>query len=175
MTRAIVFATAPAADGGLAAALRFEDGTPLERLIDQLAEHDVHVIARPAFASALDSLLEGVTVHVSPDTAADLRAVAELARSASGDLVLLPGELVTQPAPLDRVGAGTAALTAASPSNFPVRALGGRVLSSASPYHWVASPSAFFAGVLRVDAADAPALAHAADRPFPLEANGEVG
>jgi len=174
MTRTIVFATAPAADGGLAAALRFEDGTPLERLIDQLADHEVHVIARPAFASALDSLLEDVTVHVSPDTAADLRTVAELARSATGDLVLLPGELVTQPAPLDRVGVGTAALTAARPSSFPVRALGGRVLSAASPYHWVASPSAFFAGVLRVDAADAPALADAAERLLPLEADGDV-
>ena len=174
MTRAILFATAPAADGGLAAALRFEDATPLERLIDQLAGHEVHVIARPAFASALDSLLEDVTVHVSPDTAGDLRTVAELARSASGDLVLLPGELVTQPAPLDRVGAGTAALTAASPSNFPVRALGGRVLSSASPYHWVASPSAFFASVLRVDAADAAVLADAAERLLPLEADGDV-
>src|SRR5438067_7114684 len=123
MTRAIVFATVPAADGGLAAALHFEDGTPLERLIDQLAEHEVHVIARPAFASALDSLLEDVTVHVSADSADDLRAVAELARSASGDLVLLPGELVTQPSPLDRLGAGTAALTTATPSSFPLRAL----------------------------------------------------
>src|SRR5438067_12279688 len=155
MTRAVVFATAPAADGGLAAALRFDDRTPIERLIDQLTEHEVQVSARPNFASALDSLLEDVTVHVSPDTAADLRTVAELARSASGDLVLLPGELVTQPGPLDRVGAGTAALTAARPSSFPVRALGGRVLSAASPYHWVASPSAFFASVLRVDAAHA--------------------
>src|SRR3954453_13810234 len=174
MTRAIVFATAPAADGGVAAALRFEDGTPLERLIDQVAEHEVHVIARQAFASALDWLLEDVTVHVSPDTAADLRTVAELARSATGDLVLLPGELVTQPAPLDRVGVGTAALTAPRPSSFPVRALGGRVLSAASPYHWVASRSAFFAGVLRVDAADAPALADAAERLLPLEADGDV-
>src|SRR5436305_12135109 len=174
MTRAILFATVPAADGGLAAALHFEDGTPLERLIDQLTEYEVQVIARPNFASALDSLLEDVTVHVSPDTATDLRTVAELARSASGDLVLLPGELVTQPAPLDRVGAGPAALTTARPSSFPVRALGGRVLSAASPCHWVASPSAFFAGVLRVDAADAPALADAAERLLPLEADGDV-
>jgi hypothetical protein len=174
MTTAIVFATASAADGGLAAALRFEDGTPLERLIHQLAEHEVHVIARPNFASALDSLLEDVTVHASADSAGDLRTVAELASSASGDLVLLPGELVTQPAPLERIGAGTAALTTARPSSFPVRALGGRVLSAASPCHWVAAPSAFFAGVLRVDAADALALAAAAERLLPLDADGDV-
>jgi hypothetical protein len=173
MTRAIVFATAPAADGGLAAALKFEDGTPLERLLGQLADSELHVIARPAFAPALESLLRGVTVHISADSRTDLRAVAELARSATGDIVLVPGELVTQPSPLDRLGTGTAALTLARPSEFPVRALGGRVLSAASPYHWVATASAYFAGVLRVDAANAPALADAADRLVDLVSDGE--
>src|SRR5690242_4142944 len=111
MTRAILFATAPAADGGIAAALRLGDnGTPLERLIVQLEGHDTHVIARPAFASAIDSLLPHVTVHPSPDTAGDLRVVADLA---GGDVLLLPGELVTHPSPLDRLGLGTAALTMA--------------------------------------------------------------
>src|SRR5436309_13133500 len=105
MTRAILFATAPASDGGIAAALRLGDGTPLERLVAQLAGGDVHVIARPAFASAIDSLLPTVTVHASPDTAGDLRTVAELAE---GDLVLVPGELVARPSPLERLGAGTA-------------------------------------------------------------------
>ena len=173
MTRAIVFATAPAADGGLAAALRFEDGTPLERLLVQLAGTEVHVIARPAFATALESLLRGVTVHTSADSVGDLRVVAELARPADGDIALVPGELVTQPSPFDRLGAGTAALTLARESEFPVRALGGRVLSAASPYHWVAAPSGYFAGVLRVDAADAPALADAAERLVDLVRDGE--
>jgi Family of unknown function (DUF5941)/CDP-alcohol phosphatidyltransferase len=155
MTRVIVFATAPAADGGIAAALRLGDGTPLERLIVQLEAYEVHVIARPSFASALDSLLPNVTVHVSPDAAGDLHVVAQLADS---DLVLLPGELITQPSPLERLGVGTGALTTAERSEFPVRAAGGTVLSASSSYHWVASPSAYFAGVLRVDAADLPAL-----------------
>src|SRR2546429_429321 len=65
-------------------------------------------------------------------------------------------------------------LAAAMPYSFAVRALGGRVLSAASPYHWVASPSAFFASVLRVDAADAAVLADAAERLLPLEADGDV-
>src|SRR5690242_7030107 len=128
MTRAIVFATAPAADGGIAAALRLGDGTPLERLIGQLDGNDIQVIARPNFASALDTLLPGATVHASPDTGGDLRAVAELARTSRGDVVLLPGELVTQPSPLERLGSGTAALTMARRSDFPLRAAGGHVL-----------------------------------------------
>lgn len=174
MTRAIVFATAPAADGGLAAALKFEDRTPLERLLDQLAAEEVHVIARPNFATALDTLLrDGVTVHASPDSASDLRAVAALAREANADLVLLPGELVTQPEPLDRLGGGTAALTTSRPSAYPVRALAGQVLSAASPRHWVGAPSAFFAGVLRVDAAGAPDLAAAADRLVGMASDSE--
>ena len=171
MTTAIVFATAPAADGGIAAALRFENGTPLERLLVQLTDDEVHVVSRPAFAPALDSLLDGVKVHVSPDTAGDLRTVVELAR---GDLVLVPGELVMQPSPLERLGGGTAALTTARRSDFPVRAAGGQVLSAASSNHWVAAPSAFFAGVLRVGAADVPALVDAAQRASPLAADGDV-
>src|SRR5919201_3305806 len=171
MTTAIVFAPAPAADGGIAAALRFETGTPLERLLVQLADDEVHVVSRPAFAPALDSLLDGVKVHVSPDTAGDLRTVVELAR---GDLVLVPGELVMQPSPLERLGGGTAALTTARRSDFPVRAAGGQVLSAASSNHWVAAPSAFFAGVLRVGAADVPALVDAAQRASPLAADGDV-
>jgi hypothetical protein len=167
-TSAIVFATAPAADGGLAAALKFEHGTPLERLLVQLADEDVHVIARPQFASALDALLatDSVTVHTSENVAQDLRAVAELAQLAPGDITLLPGELVAQPTPLDRLASGTAILTLAKrPEDghvFPVRAPGGRVLSAASPYHWVGAPSAFFGGALHVDADDIPALASAA-------------
>jgi hypothetical protein len=166
MTRAIVFATAPAADGGIAAALRLGEGTPLERLIGQLDGTDIQVIARPNFASALDTLLPRATVHASPDTAGDLRAVAELARTARDDVVLMPGELVTQPSPLERLGAGTAALTMARRSEFPVRAAGGQVLSASSSYHWVAAPSAFFAGVLRVDG---PRLAAAAEQVAALD------
>jgi hypothetical protein len=168
MTTAIVFATAPAADGGMAAALRLDGSTPLERLIVQLAGLDVHVIARPMFASALESLLPKVTVHAAAAQAEDLRTVAQLAREASGHVVLMPGELVTQPTPLDRLGHGTAVLTLAGRPEgarcYAVRAPGGRVLSAASPYHWVGAPSGYFAEVLRVDAVDVPALAAAAER-----------
>ncbi|HKN95147.1 MAG TPA: CDP-alcohol phosphatidyltransferase family protein, partial [Thermoleophilaceae bacterium] len=163
-TRAIVFATAPAADGGIAAALRLGDTTPLERLAGQLGDAEVHVIARPMFASAIDSLLPQVTVHNSADSSSDLRVVAELARSAHGDLLLLPGELVTQPTPLDRLGTGTAALTRAEPTGSPVRALAGQVLSASSGYHWVGAPSAFFAGIMQVEASSKADLAVAADR-----------
>ncbi len=165
MTKAVVFATAPAVDGGMAAALKLADGTPLERLIAQLDGLDVHVIARPMFASALDPLLPGVTVHTAAGQAEDLRAVAEIARGADEDVVLLPGELVTQPSPLDRLGPGSGILTLARRPDgvrcFAVRAPGGRVLSAASPYHWVGAPSAYFGEVLRVDAAP---LAAAAER-----------
>jgi hypothetical protein len=180
MTRAVIFATTPAADGGLAAAMKFEHATPLERLLVQLADEDVHVIARPQFFSALESLLaqSGVTVHRSEDTPQDLHLVAELAQTALSDIALLPGELVTQPTPVDKLSGGTAILTLAKrPEDglaFPVRAPGGRVLSAASPYHWVGAPSAFFAEVLHVEADDAPALAsvathlaHLLDGPLP--------
>jgi hypothetical protein len=37
MSTAVLFATAPAAEGGPAAALPYEGGTPLQRLVEQLA------------------------------------------------------------------------------------------------------------------------------------------
>jgi len=165
VTKAIVFATAPAADGGIAAALRLGDGTPLERLIRQLDGLEVHVVARPMFASALDSLLPGVTVHLSEGQAGDLHAVAEIARG-SDDVVVLPGELVTQPPPLERLNGGPAILTLPQ-GEFAVRAAGGHLLSAASPYHWVGAPSAYFGEVLR---ADGDSLAAAAERAAALPA-----
>jgi Family of unknown function (DUF5941)/CDP-alcohol phosphatidyltransferase len=166
MTTVILFATVPAADGGVAAALRLNGGTPLERLLAQLDGFDIHVIARPMFASALDTLLPGATVHGSGGQLDDLDAVARIARDALEDVVLLPGELVTQPSPLDRLGSGTAILTLPREPDgtrcFAVRAAGGRVLGAASPYHWVGAPSAYFGEVLRVAPADTRALAAAA-------------
>jgi hypothetical protein len=95
--------------------------------------------------------------------------VAEIAGSVTTDVVLLPGELVTQPSPLERLGTrGTAILTRSRAPDgtrmYAVRAPGGRVLSAASPYHWVGAPSGYFAEVLRVDLDDKPELVASARR-----------
>jgi hypothetical protein len=109
-----------------------------------------------------------VTVHPSADLRGDLHAVAEIADAVETDVVLLPGELVTQPSPLDRMGPGTSILTKAEQPDgarlFAIRAPGGRVLSAASPYHWVGAPSGYFAEVLRVDSLDKPELIASARR-----------
>ena len=176
---AILFATAPAADGGPAAAIAYEGTTPLRRLVDQFASIGVThawVITRPGYAAALQPSLDGAGVQIEvvqcADPPEDLEAVARIARESEGGLVLCYAEIVTHREALAGVIADprlrTGALTRIQISrhaySFATRCTVARVLSAASPYHWVGSANTFFLGVLRVDSGDQQALAEVAER-----------
>jgi hypothetical protein len=173
VTRGVLLATAPDAGGGPAAALPWERTTLLGRLIGQLAEENIselHVVTRPAWAPALESWLAdhapGVRLHPSPDRAADLRTVGALADDGDGGLVVANADLLTQGEAVaglladPRVPTGILAtrrrvsrLTA-----FGTVSRRGRVVRAGSPYHRVVEPNGSFLGVLKVAAADRPAL-----------------
>ena len=85
MTTAVLFATAPAGDGGPAAALAWERTTLLGRLLGQLAElgiRDAHVITRPGVGRRARGRARTATASacrlaaVARRAPADLRAVA---------------------------------------------------------------------------------------------------
>ena len=172
---AIVVASAPAAGGGPAALLPWERGTVLERLLGQLADlgiRDVRVLVRPADEAAVRAVA-GDRVHVSADTAADLRAIAETAAAPGGaGIVIVPGEIVTHREALagllkdPRVVTGTllGGGWRARQVAFRVRSKRGRVISAASPYHAAHRPTSAFLGVLKVASADRPALASSTAR-----------
>jgi phosphatidylglycerophosphate synthase len=177
---AVVMATAGADDGGPAAALQWEGGTVLSRLLEQLsslAVASVHVITRPEWEDllrpAVSGLGEGVTLTASPGVADDLRLVSRIARRGGGGIVVANGDIVTHREALaglladPRVPTGmlaTAWQKMGRPYAFRVRSTRGRVVSAASPYHYVHKPNNTFLGVLRVAEANRPLLADLADR-----------
>ena len=173
---AVLLATAAAAGGGPAAALPWEGGTLLGRLLEQLASvgvRDVHVITRVAWAPALEPLVgAGATLHATDGPAADLRAVAGLAGEAGGAFVVAYGDLITQREVLARqltdprvpTSVLTTTRTVARPYGFRMRARRGRVLAAASPYHAVRVPNSTFLGVLKVAPADRAQLMAVAER-----------
>jgi hypothetical protein len=174
VSTAIVVAAVPAADGGCAALLPWEAGTVLGRLLAQLGElgiRDVRVLTRPAYESAVREVA-GDRVQVSPDTAGDLRAIAGAASEPRAGIVILPGEVITHREALagllkdPRVVTGTLLGSGrlARQFAFRVRSKRGHVISAASPYHAVHRPTSAFLGVLKVAAADRPALASSATR-----------
>ena len=62
MSTAVLFATAPAGDGGPAAALAWEQTTLLGRLLEQIAElgvREAHLVTRPEWAPELERRAEG--------------------------------------------------------------------------------------------------------------------
>ena len=86
---AVLVATAAADDGGPAAALPWEGGTLLDRLLGQVAAlglDDVHVVTRPQYEETLRASAEraGATLHVCAGPAEDLAAIADLANGAAG-------------------------------------------------------------------------------------------
>jgi uncharacterized protein DUF5941/CDP-alcohol phosphatidyltransferase-like enzyme len=148
-------------------------GAAAPRLAEQLLElgvADVHVIAR----GRRSDLPEGAESHACEDRVDELRVVADLARAAAGGgIALVNGDVVASRAALEVVLAGppggpSAILgTGRMPSGaycYGLRVPRARVLAAASPYHWVGSPNAWFAGVLRVAPGDEAGLAEAADR-----------
>lgn len=179
----IVFATAPAEDGGPAAALPYDGSTVLRRLLEQLESlgiAQIHVVTRRAFAAAVEPSLEGlraeVRLHACADPAEDVAVVARVARASRAGVVIAYGDIVTHREALaglladPRLATGILASSRKPPGVycFRTRSSRGRVLSASSPYHSVERPSAAFIGVLKVDGRDQAALADAAERLAPL-------
>jgi hypothetical protein len=176
----VLLATSPAADGGPAALLPWGDGTLLDRLARQLAALGVPrtvVVTRPTWESGIRGALpRDAEVLVSPDVTADLSSVAEIAvGTGDGGIVAAYGDILTHTAALaglladPRVTTGVlAGGRAQRPTAFRIRSRRGRVISAASAYHAVYRPTGAFLGVLKIAAADAPAVAAAAQRLAPL-------
>jgi hypothetical protein len=176
---AVLFATAPAADGGPTALLP-ADGAPLaRRLVAQLGTLGVRratVVTRPAWADAIRAVVDdgggGADVVVSDDLAGDLAAAAVVARRTHGTLVVARADLLVHREALAGLlgnpGVVTGILSTGSARSgrwaFRTRSLRGRVVAASSPYHRVRRPNHHFLGVLKVDARDLAAFADAAAR-----------
>ncbi len=179
-SRALLFATAPAGDGGPAAGLEWEQTTLLGRLLEQIAElgvREAHLITRPDWAPELERRAAGhgiaLRVQPSPDTAADLRAAAAIARDGSGTLVVANADILTQGEALaglladPRVATGMLTTTVRRMQRyvgFRTRTRRGRVVSAASAYHNIHQPNGTFLGVLKVAPPHREALAAVAER-----------
>ena len=167
VSTAVLLATAPAQGGGVAADLAWEDTTLVSRFGDQLRDlgiDDVQVLRRPA----------------SPDLAADLAAVARIARAAPAGVLVAHADVVTQREALaalltdPRIGTGVLSSLegVGAPFAFGQRSDRGRMVSAASPFHAVSGPTERFLGLLKVSAADTAALAAAAEELAGLVAAG---
>jgi phosphatidylglycerophosphate synthase len=172
---ALLFATAPAADGGPAAALPAGDAPLAGRLAAQLAAVGVGrvtIVTRAGWADALRAAAPHAEVVASPDAAADLRAAAA-ALAAAGDGKLLAGAadvLVHQrllAVLLDDPKVHTGILAASDlgrdPRAHATRSERGRVVSAASPLHEVSRPTELFLDLLVVGPRDQEAAAAAAE------------
>jgi phosphatidylglycerophosphate synthase len=177
---AVLVATAPTGDGTPAAGLRFEGATLLGRLLGQLADlgiREAHVITRSGWTPVLEPAAEGagvaVRLHVCEDTAADLRAVAAIAREAGGPLVIANADILTQREALaglladPRVPTGMLTTTMKRVHRFVgfrTRTRRGRVVSAGSPFHYIHQANGTFLGVLKIAPAHREDLAAVAAR-----------
>lgn len=174
---AVLLATHADAAGTPAAVQVIDDGTVLGRLVAQLGSlgvDQVTVVARPdgaaavrAAASAVDAAA-GATVEVveSADLAADLGVLAATAGTCQSPLVVAAADVVLHREALaglladPRIASGIVT-TSARPNaavSFHVRALRGRLVSAASPFHKVTRPTGYFLDILKVDVKDLPTL-----------------
>jgi phosphatidylglycerophosphate synthase len=174
-----VLATAPADDGGPAAALPWEDTTVLRRLLLQLEDLEiarVTLITRPQWERLLEPSVTGlgsaVRVHASSSVSEDLRTVADVARADAGPIVLVHGELVTHREALagllvaPRIVTGILARHGGVPPYMAprTRSTRGRVMSASSPYHATGRPNTSLLGVLKVGERDRGELVETAKR-----------
>ena len=164
--KAVVLATTPAA------LLPWADGTLLERLLDQLERlgaGPVTVLTRAGLAKAVTVAARGhdVTLRRPRNAAGDARALAALAAEGE-DLLILGADVLTNDVAIANLladpGVRTGFLSGDPSLGAPAREVRGRVVSVGSDHHAVHAANLGFLGVLRVSAADAPALAAAAGR-----------
>ena len=182
---AVLVATAAADDGGPAAALPWEGGTLLDRLLTQMAElglQDIHVVTRPQFEDKLRSSAEsaGARLHVCAGPSEDLAEIADLADGATGGFVVAVADLVVHHGALEGIlaspGIATGVLGTGLGGGGPFAVRGrlarGRLVSASSAYHSVSAPRMSFLGVLKVAAADTATFAEAAAELRELMAGG---
>lgn len=152
MTIAVLLTPTPSA-----ALLPLDGGTVIGRLRDQLSARgvrDLVVLVRPEGAPALREA--GFRVLPTTDVAADLAALAELARASADPMLVASGELVAPDGVIDvalaGAGLGAAALTGSADEGTPeaVRRERGRVISAGSAYHRVTEPDGVFGGLVWV-------------------------
>ncbi len=172
-TTAILIATAPAAGGEPAGALRLSRETLVGRLceqLDTLGIRTAHVITRDEWAPAVEAATAraplAVEIHRSPGLAGDLRAIAAIAGTARGGLVVVAAEVVTHREALAGLLAdprlGTAALvsngSAGRPFAFRARIQRGRIVSAGSAFHDVHKANTRLLGIFKVAPGDVPVL-----------------
>src|SRR6185503_3392633 len=175
VTTAVLVATAAADDGGPAAALPWDGGTLLERLLQQMAElglEDVHVVTRPQFEEVLRPAIDraGAAVHVCAGTTEDLAAIADLADGTTGGFVVALADAVVDLGALEGllaspgIATGVLGTGIGGGGTFGMRGrlARGRLVSASSAYHSVSAPRMSFLGALKVAAADTPTFAEAA-------------
>ena len=182
---AVLVATAAADDGGPAAALPWEGGTLLDRLLGQVAAlglDDVHVVTRPQYEETLRASAEsaGAALHVCAGPAEDLAAIADLANGAAGGFVVALADVVVDSGALEGllaspgIATGVLGTGLGGGGTFGMRGrlARGRLVSASSAYHSVGGPRMTFLGVLKVAAADTEAFAGAAGELNALMADG---
>ena len=185
VTTAVLVATAAADDTGPAAALPWDGGTLLERLLQQMAElglEDVHVVTRPQFEEVLRPAIEraGAAVHVCAGPTEDLAAIADLAGGTTGGFVVALADAVVDLGALEGLLASPGIATgvlgtgigAGGTFGMRGRLARGRLVSASSAYHSVSGARMSFLGVLKVAAGDTPAFAEAAAELRDLTADG---
>jgi phosphatidylglycerophosphate synthase len=186
-TSALLFATAPAADGGPAAALALPEGTLLGRLLGQLDALGVRrawVVARPGDVAAIREAAAGAPLAVevvpSEDLAEDMRVTSAVAQRARGQLLIARGEALAHREAIagllsdPRIVTGILATGANRRARwaFRTRAARGRLVSASSPFHRTGDPSGHFLGFLKIDARDRERLVGTAERLAGLLADG---
>ena len=137
--------------------------------------------AKPSVTMRLGEQLRGLGVDDIRVVGADLEAIlAALRALPAGPVVLADGAIYTQREALAGVLADprldTAILSARAPQgpgSSPVRSERARVVAAGSAHHLVGAPSEWFLGVVKVAAADRPALLEAAERLAFLRLPGE--
>lgn len=174
---AVLVATAPALDGGPAAALPADGRTLLERLLAQLHEVGVErvvVVTRPDWRDAVAASAASAAVPVDVRTAGgadeDLQAVAEVAGRAEGRLLVGHADVLLHARPLAvlladpgvRSGVLLTTPLGRAEQAFRIRVSQLRVVGADSAHHRMERPNGFQLGWVVVDPADLPALADAA-------------
>jgi hypothetical protein len=178
-TAGLVFATAPALDGGAAAGLPLEQTTILGRLLDQfgtLGLRTVWVVTRPEWRDDLDAAARtaGLDVRVlaSADLVEDMRITADVAEQAPGTLLVSRADVVTHREALagllldPRIVSGALVGSAAGGAawSFRVRGARRRIVSAGSAFHRVRNGNSSFLGFMKIDRRDVDALAAAGRR-----------
>ncbi|MER7128709.1 CDP-alcohol phosphatidyltransferase family protein [Streptosporangium saharense] len=165
-----------------AARLRGRSGTLLDRLTGQLAglsTGDVHVVTRSSDVIHAPGGAYMIGSEGSGGLADDLRRVAGVARTATGPVAVLAGNLVAHTEALalllERPGRDTGALVAKDEAGPPVRIDRDLVTSAGTSFHDVEGPNGSFRGAFQVGADDLLALAATAETLADLAEVGRFG